>query len=303
MLFHEIYSSYFSAVSSIFAEAVNGTLTEQKLTDIVQEKAFNESILTIPQSLKGGTWPLLTEDLDTPLMNFPSQPLTTLQKRWLKALLSDPRIRLFSPSMEGLEDVEPLYSPDVFVYFDRYTDGDPYEDEIYISHFRTILQALREKRKLNIQYRGYRGKIGTWTYIPYHLEYSSKDDKFRLQVASPRFAHTLNLSRMLSCELAEPYAEKEYRPHVHPKEQLVLELTDERNALERIMLHFSHLEKETVRLDEKHYRLTLYYEKDDETELLIRVLSFGPMVRVISPESILKQLKFRLEKQMQLRTP
>ena len=106
MLFHEIYSSYFSAVSSILAEAVNGTLTEQKLTDIVQEKAFSESILTIPQSLKDGTWPLLTGNLDTPLMNFPSQPMTTLQKRWLKALLSDPRIRLFSPSMEGLEDVE-----------------------------------------------------------------------------------------------------------------------------------------------------------------------------------------------------
>ena len=87
------------------------------------------------------------------------------------------------------------------------------------------------------------------------------------------------------------------------KTVLILELYDRRNALERAMLHFSHLEKETVRLDEKHYRLTLYYEKDDETELLIRALSFGPMVRVISPESILKQLKFRLEKQMQLRTP
>ena len=58
------------------------------------------------------TWPLIKEDYTTPLKHKPSMPLTTLQKRWLKALLSDPRIQLFDPPMEGLEDVEPLYSPD-----------------------------------------------------------------------------------------------------------------------------------------------------------------------------------------------
>lgn len=30
--------------------------------------------------------------------------------------------------MEGLEDVEPLYPPDAFIYYDRYRDGDPYAD-------------------------------------------------------------------------------------------------------------------------------------------------------------------------------
>lgn len=43
------------------------------------------------------------------------------------------------------------------------------------------------------------------------------------------------------------------------KRILVLELTDERNALKRVMLHFSHLEKETERLDDTHYRITLFY--------------------------------------------
>lgn len=301
MIFHEIYSSYFDAVSSILTEATQGTLTEQKIADIVLEKAFGESILTIPQNLKDGTWPLLTKDWETPLQHSPSQPLTLLQKRWLKALLSDPRIRLFDPDTTGLEEIEPLYSPDVFVYFDRYADGDPYEDENYIHHFRTILTALKEKRKLTIQYKGHFGKTHTWQYIPENLEYSAKDDKFRLQVANNRYAQTLNVGRILACELSEPYNTENYQPHHYAKEKLVLELTNERNALERVMLHFSHLQKETIRLDDRHYRLTLYYDKDDETELLIRVLSFGPMVRVISPESVRKQLKRRLEKQMKLR--
>ena len=66
------------------------------------------------------------------------------------------------------------------------------------------------------------------------------------------------------------------------------------------MLHFSHLEKQTERIGDNRYRLTLRYEKEDETELLIRVLSFGPALKVISPEKFKKRLLRRLELQMQL---
>ena len=78
---------------------------------------------------------------------------------------------------------------------------------------------------------------------------------------------------------------------------LVLVLTDERNVLERVMLHFSNLRKETVRLDEKHYQMTLHYNKDDESEILIRVLSFSPYLRVISPDKFIELIRERLMKQ------
>ncbi len=303
MLFHEIYGTYFRAVTDILMEAVQGTLTDRRMRELVQEKAFAESVLTIPSSLTDGTWPLLHDDLTTPLAHPPSMPLTTLEKRWMKALLSDPRIALFSPSAEGLEDVEPLYRPDTFIYFDRYTDGDPYGDPAYIRHFRTILTALREKRKLRIVFNGSRGKKHRWTCIPVKLEYSPKDDKFRLLTFSSRSNLTINLARIRDVELLEPYAPEEYTPRPPRKETLVLELTDRRNALERVLLHFSHLEKETERLDEDRYRLTLRYEREDETELLIRVLSFGPVLRVIEPESFIEKVRERLEKQKKLRTP
>lgn len=85
------------------------------------------------------------------------------------------------------------------------------------------------------------------------------------------------------------------------KRILVLELTNERNALERAMLHFSHLDKETERIDENRYKITLFYEREDETELLIRVLSFGPVLKVIFPDDFVKKLCERLEKQKKLR--
>ncbi len=300
MLFHEIYGSYFRAVSAVLERACAGTLTGKELTDLVQQYAFGESVLTIPSSLRDGTWPLLTEDLATPLRHAPSMPLTTLEKRWMKALLNDPRIRLFAPSEAGLEDVKPLYRPDTFVYFDRYTDGDPYEDEGYIESFRSVLTALREQRLLKVRFNGHSGVRHRYVCIPHCLEYSAKDDKFRLLADVRGRPMTVNMARLHRVEVLEPYEVEKVRPLHFRERTLVMELTDERNALERVMLHFSDLEKETVRLDDRHYRVALRYRKEDETELLIRILSFGPMLRLLEPEELVSQLKERLTRQMAL---
>ena len=39
------------------------------------------------------------------------------------------------------------------------------------------------------------------------------------------------------------------------------------------------------------------YSKDDETELLIRILSFGPTVKVMEPENFIDLIKERLQNQ------
>ena len=300
MIFSEFYGSYFKAVSAILAKAVEGTLTDRELMRTVLENAFGESLVTIPAKLTDGSWPLITKDCGTPLQHKPRMPLTTLEKQWLKALLMDPRIRLFAPSEEGLEDVEPLFTPDQFVYFDRYADGDPYDDPRYIEHFRMILRAMHEKRKLRARFHGHRGNRQSYVCIPYKLEYSSKDDKFRLITGSRNKPLTVNLSRIDSVHLLEPWSEEEYRRPSEREKVLVMELYDSRNALERAMLHFSDLEKETERMDDRHYRITLHYRQGDETEILIRILSFGPVPKVIEPESMVSQIRERLAKQIAL---
>ena len=300
MIFSEIYGSYFKAVSAILGKAVDGALTKQELTRTVLENAFGESLVAIPVKLTDGSWPLLTEDFGTPLHHAPRTPLTTLEKQWLKALLLDPRVRLFEPSEEGLEDVEPLFTPDRFVYFDRYTDGDDYADPRYVEHFRTILRAMREKRKLRVRFHGHRGNRQSYLCIPYRLEYSSKDDKFRLITGYKGKVLTVNLSRIDSVQLLDPWEENEYRPPREREKTLVMELYDARNALERTMLHFSDLEKETEKLEEKRYRITLHYRQGDETEILIRILSFGPVLKVLEPEGMVAQIRERLAKQTAL---
>ena len=74
-------------------------------------------------------------------------------------------------------------------------------------------------------------------------------------------------------------------------------LHDERNALERVLLHFSHFEKETLKLDHRLYQIKLRYDRDDETELLIRVLSFGPTVEVLESENFKNLIIAKLKAQ------
>ena len=226
-------------------------------------------------------------------------PLTDLEKRWMKALLLDPRIRLFEPDMTGLNDVEPLFTPDMIVYYDRYSDGDDYDDPSYIRHFHTILKALCENRDLFIRYESRLRTPMELTVTPHYLEYSQKDDRFRLAAAGKKRRWTINLSRITECELSE---HSERIPLEVPEmESITFELEDRRNAMERVLLHFSHLEKETRRLDGRRYLVTLKYDRQDETEMVIRILSFGPVIRVVEPERFVGLLRERIERQKAFR--
>ena len=48
------------------------------------------------------------------------------------------------------------------------------------------------------------------------------------------------------------------------------------------------------------YECLIYYNKKTETELLIEVLSFGPMIKVVGNEAFLKLIKERLLRQAAL---
>jgi len=297
MLFSEIYGAYYRAVGAILTEAAAGTLTPARMTELVREKAFAESVLTIPAALQSGAWPLLTPQGGTPLRHAPTMPLSLLEKRWLKTLLSDPRIALFAPPSDGLEGIEPLYRPQDLVYFDRCADGDPWDDAAYAARFQVILTALREKRRLRVSFADRGGRRHTWNCAPCRLEYSPRDDKFRLITACGGKWCSINLARITACTLQQPCVPQECHVPVPPRETVVLTLRTERNALERAMLEFSYLEKQTEFLGGGRFRLTLHYEREDETELLIRILSFGPLLHVEAPEHFAGLVRERLQKQ------
>ena len=135
-LFDKIYGCYYHIIRRMLNQAADHPLTRQDMEDICRTLGFQESALAILPKIKDGTWPLFQENglrtytsrLHTPPCPL---PLTSLQKAWLRSLLSDPRIHLFLDETEqaGLEqllaDTQPLYNERDFYYFDRYKDGDP----------------------------------------------------------------------------------------------------------------------------------------------------------------------------------
>lgn len=300
MIFHEIYSCYFNAVSDMIKASLEDNLDRRTMETIIRSRSFSESSININQAIRGGRWPLFLEDGSTVIENIPSTPLTNLQKSWLKALLTDPKIKLFDPDMTGLEDVEPLYTADDFIYFDRYSDSDPFDDEEYIKSFRTTLRAIKEKRVLELSYTDKAGEEYTILCVPINMEYSSKDDKFRMIAISDDKTIILNMARVKNTILREMSTPDEVSAPTRDKRVIVLELEDVNNALERAMIHFSYLEKETIKLSESRYQLTIRYFREDEAELLIQILSFGSALKVLSPDTFINKLRERLAKQLEL---
>ena len=298
MLFHEIYSTYFQTVAKILTEAVDHPLTTGEINLIIQNNAFEESILNIPESLGAARWQLLKEDGTTILGKKPTMPLTILQKRWINAVALDPRVRLFTDHPVVFSDVEPLFLPEDIYVFDKYSDGDPYEDAEYIRNFRLILDAIKHQYSIQIRIMNRHGKQVTARTVPEYLEYSEKDDKFRLIGTGSKLGNTINLGRIISCEKCEDeqVAKPGKRNRPHPR-TIIFELVDDRKALERVLMHFAYFEKQVEKIDERKYKVTLHYDKEDETEILIRVLSFGPMIRVVKPAAFINLIKDRLSDQ------
>ena len=318
-LFTEIYNCYFQIVDEICKTAATTEITEKEMFALAARLGYEESGLTIVPKLTAGNWNLLSKTEHgylSKIGHLEVLPLTILQKRWLKALLLDERIGLFLDVSKRnkidayLDDVEPLFLLDDFYYYDQFDDGDDFSSTAYIAHFRTIMKAIREKQYIQITFSSRRENRICHTFLPCRMEYSAKNNKFRLlAIYEKKFGRQqiqiINLSRIEDISVTEQICEipihfEEVYKDSYYKEPVRLLIKDNRNALERAMLHFANYEKHTRKIDEEHYECLIYYNQNDETELLIEILSFGPMVKVLGPEDFLGQLKERLNRQEKL---
>ena len=298
MIFSELYSAYYNAIADILSGIIGGEHNEKELAKAVIDRAFGESVLTIMPSLKSEKWQLVHKDMTTALEHKPTMPLTTLQKQWLKAISLDPRIRLFDVKFEGLDGAYPLFTKEDYYVYDKYGDGDPYEDEEYVKKFRVILEAIRNGTQIKFEMTNRFGKPMFVRCYPKRIEYSEKDDKFRVITAGWNAVSTVNIAKMRSCVHYTGPKSLTGEERAAEYDTVTLRVLDERNALERVMLHFAHFEKRAECIGARKYRLTVTYNRDDEPEMVIRILSFGPLVKVLSPDNFIFLIKEKLKKQI-----
>lgn len=332
-LFSEIYSCYYQVMRHLLCS--QNPVTIQNIRQQIHGEGFEESLLAIIPKLENGAWNLFEKEGTLFLSKLNSSfvmPLSTLEKSYLKALLSDPRIGLFldDPQRDTLNDMldsaAPLFSPEQFYYYDQFSDGDPYDDSRYRSNFRTLLAAQKKRQYVDLDYNSPSGKRVHHYYVPARLEYSVKNDKFRLLALKHMYRNKrtttknfdeeslvsdkvkleiLNLSRIQSIRPTDKTLPTQVDLNAiirktYYKEPLRLHIINQRNALERAMLHFANYEKNTRKIDQDTYECLIYYNQSMETELLIEVMSFGPMLKVLGNKRFLKSLRTRLQKQRDL---
>ena len=113
-------------------------------------------------------------------------------------------------------------------------------------------------------------------------------------------APTINLGRIVALAFAENYLKNNTDSQKTETDTIVLELTDERNALERVSMHFANLKKRTIKIDENKYKMELEFNRDDELEMVIRLLQFGPVIKVLEPSYVVVEIKRRIGMQFRL---
>ncbi|MCI8299292.1 MAG: WYL domain-containing protein [Lachnospiraceae bacterium] len=316
-LFSEIYSCYYQVLRHLLL--CQNPLTIEDVRREICREGFEESLISIIPKLEDGTWNLFKKDGNiyrSKLNTAFSMPLSHLEQSYLKALLTDPRIRLFLDQRQSdslndlLASVAPLWKQQQFYYYDRFTDGDPYDDKNYHSIFRTLLLALKQKQYVDIDYNSPRGNRIHHHFFPARLEYSVKNDKFRLLALkqskdNKMKLETLNLSRMervnpINKTLSSSVDLNAIIKNSYYADPLRLRIINKRNALERAMLHFANYEKNTTKIDENTFECLIYYNQTMETELLIEVMSFGPMLKVLGNDKFLQSLRARLQMQIEI---
>ena len=325
--FSEIYGCYYKIVTEILKRAGQGAVSRQEILDITERFGFAESGLTVPGKLFSGQWAFLTKvNTDTYISRLehdPQMPLTMLQKRWIKSLLSDKRIHLFldddalSEVNGALSGVEPLWSEELFLHYDRFENGDDFSSQEYQQNFRLVMDTVRTKEVIRFDYTSSKGKRTRKTCLPLKIEYSPKNDRFRLialrcpfdkrsVIVRYRFDGIKNVRISDDCQddaairKAAQISYETFMRDSYDTEPVRLLIQNRRNALERAMLHFANYDKDTRQLDKNTWECYIYYDSSMQTELLIEILSFGPVVKVTGPDAFVELIRERLKKQFDL---
>ncbi len=317
-VFSEIYGAYYRIPARAMREK---TVTDDEVYELIRSLGFRDSALFLPQKLlpqnDGSDWGLLRRNADGSLSRITENPppavLTLLQKRWLKSKLADPRFRLFFDDEtlrrleERLADIKPLYRLEHFRYFDKFTDGDDYADPLYRENFRVILSAIKSRELLKIAYTSGHDKRICFTCLPLNIEYSEKNDKLRVLTRKYRNGRILsggviNIGRIDAIERTGRFFTGDINaPFTKPRNSVTVYVASERNAVERFLMAFASYEKRADRdLENGGCVVTLHYDKSDETELLIRLLSFGAAVEILSPGELRRQAAKRVARQSEL---
>lgn len=318
-MFNELYGTYYHLLERILDDAHQTAITPDAIRAIVAADGFAESIVYFTPAAvaqDGSGYRLLVQSAggySSILQRKPVRTETLQQKRLIKTLLQDRRIRLFLDDAalvalaEALRDIQPLFNIQDVAWTEVAADGDPYDNQAYIDRFRIILSAVKNRKGLRLVYDTPRGGRKTIQVVPCKLEYGIRDDKFRLCALDDRESRQqrlirLNLARIQQVQVLDDRFGVDIQEILQDrllKEPVTIEVKDLRNGFERIFIGLSNYRRQSV-YNEATRTCTMKINclADDLQDLLILLLSFGPAIKVIGPDDFRNAWLDRLHRQV-----
>lgn len=263
-------------------------------------------------------------------------PLTRIEIRWLLTVLDDPLAEIFLEKewITGLKNLlnrvscaDGAFPMQSIYYFDRYhLNRDCESEEPGISepvrmtegerkYLRQVYRAMKSEKKIRVLFRNWKGEERTVICAPVWMEYSRRDDLFRIWYVNHKVKKIMkiNLSRIVDLTILQ---DSRYRYHLDREKELLDEAYQKsmtrikvefyqgtRNLPDRILTEFSLWKKKCVYdIQTEKYTMTLHYPTEDEKEILVRLLGYGPYIRILAEDDnyVLKEIKRRLSVQRDL---
>jgi len=321
ILFHEIYGTYYRIVAELLTSCIERqTLSAQQAYQILAARTANasealhrlypEAQHNIMEGLFGprnnghGEYRLIDEGGVTHIEEAPEAICTTLEKRWLRTMLDDPRMKLFDIDATELADIEPLWHVDELQVIDMASDGDPFDNPEYIAHFRHLQSAQKSGQMLCIQWQTPEAASRKVSGRVEHLQYSQKEDKFSALFQTEQGLTAIpvaHITRIDDCKLENFGSSANHVGTDKTLRTVRFTLRNENAAFDRVATAFAMYQKsEAKMLNADKLYFEMIYPADEEPELIHTILGFGPYLRVLEPESIIEQLKSRLMRQLHI---
>ena len=245
-------------------------------------------------------------------------PLTTLELRWLKTIVRDQKMKLFFSKEEItlLQNLLDENTPSIralpmnkVVFFDRFrfTEKNARRETAVLA---TILEGIYDQRTVHLKYHTNQKGPRHGEFKPIVLEFSKRNNRFQgyFQNCKTNAILTINIAQIETATetgTAFDYSATEIALADYRKNNTTsveIEFSNVKNIVDRILTEFSPWEKRcSYDAKTRKYRLTIFYQKPDELDLVVRLLGYGAYLRFVDKEHpIFQEIQLRMKKQMEL---
>ena len=309
-LFNDYKNRYYRCIQNIINGIYNGEkYTKKDIRAILQDAYLEDEIVLVKELVDGRFFDY--EDDTASLMVGCDVPirLNNLELAYLKMFVEDECFNgvlddeLLQKLKDKLDDVESLDYNKFWKRENVDKFGDDMKEESFRSKIITLEKAILENKYIKYTSKNKKGEIfKDKIAYPYKIEYSIKNNRYRLVVFCDNRAIKINIDVIMELEIlkektvtAEEKAQIEnfINAKKNISDPLVLKIEDNKNTLDRCFNLFSAYDKKYY-YEGENLILNIYYHDFDKAEIIRDILSLVKSAVVLSTKSVREEVIKRI---------